>query len=297
MASCQINMNLARVLKKVRQDGLCGAFKAVGRSIHGRLFTTGYDTEYVRPILEKIWKLKSSITLVEIGANVGATESDPFYKFITEHFPTKQDSRPLKCRAVLVEPVLDLYKQLVTNYAKYQGITCINAAIAESAGVKRFYRFRSDIDLAAFGLPSFAYQLGSFDRNNVVSACPVFPDEVTRTAFIKANVLESDIPCATLQGILDAEGIAHVDLLVIDAEGYDYQILKTINFSRSAPDYINYERTHLRKDQAACRRLLLKSGYALFDHNDDTLCIRGKKLTYIENVREQIYIRWLESIY
>ena len=290
-------MYLRKILTKIRNEGLRGALKSVGRRLQGRIFTTGYDTDVVRPLLEELWEENGSVSLVEIGANIGATESDPLYNFIRQHYGSHLKSNDSESRAILIEPVKELYDQLVDNYANINGVICINAAIAEFSGVKRFYRFRSNIDIEALGLPPYAHQLGSFDLSNITSSFPSFPDEAAREAFLNANVLESEVPCSTLHEILDAEKIDHVDLLLIDAEGYDYQILKTINFSEFAPKYINYERTHLGKDQAACRRLLLKNGYSLLDHSDDTLCIKGKKLGILESLRERIYIYWLELIF
>jgi hypothetical protein len=63
--------------------------------------------------------------------------------------------------------------------------------------------------------------------------------------------------------------------LQIDAEGYDFKILKTLDFNKLKPKFINYERVLLQEDEQACREMLEAQGYRLFDWGQDTLCILG----------------------
>jgi FkbM family methyltransferase len=290
-------MLLKRVAQKIRRDGLKGLAKSVGRWIQGRYLGTPYGEEVVAPVLEDIIQRKGSVMLVQVGANIGATDSDPIHKFIVRHFTRTGNSATARNRAILIEPVKYLYDQLAANYAGYDGVHCVNAAVAEVSGSKFFYRFRDGIDPAAHGLPWFAHQLGSFDREFILGNCPPFSDPAAREAFIRENVVESEVPCVTLHDLFEREKVGEVDMLVVDTEGYDYEILKTLDFSRMAPAYINYERSHLRKDQAACRRLLVRNGYALYDHADDTFCTRGKSVGPIARLRESIYDAWLDAIY
>jgi hypothetical protein len=61
-------------------------------------------------------------------------------------------------------------------------------------------------------------------------------------------------------------------VLVIDTEGFDYQIIRQVDFKRIHPDIIVYEHKHLsRQDALACRQLLQKQGYALEKHLGNTL--------------------------
>ncbi len=79
----------------------------------------------------------------------------------------------------------------------------------------------------------------------------------------------------TLQQLLDRHQIEHLDLLQIDAEGYDFEILQTLDFSKTKPTFINYERVLLQENEPACRRLLSDQGYMLMDWGEkDTLAIR-----------------------
>ncbi|MBK9465376.1 MAG: FkbM family methyltransferase [Chitinophagaceae bacterium] len=68
----------------------------------------------------------------------------------------------------------------------------------------------------------------------------------------------------------------HVDLLLIDTEGYDFEILKTIDFSNFRPDLLIFEVSNLdRKDFNASIEILKKNEYQVYINHID--CIALKK--------------------
>src|SRR5260370_16447295 len=124
---------LRRAVAKIRRDGPTAAFKAVGRSIHGKLFGTEWDFTLIPHLLDQMLGEGGTLTIVQIGANVGNTGTDQIYTFLKRVQTDRiADAAPIK--AVLIEPVRHLYEKLVQNYAGFQGISCVQAAIAESAG-------------------------------------------------------------------------------------------------------------------------------------------------------------------
>jgi FkbM family methyltransferase len=285
-----------RILGKLRRDGFRTTAKVTGRIIHERLFPTSFDFELVPALLEKILAERGAVTLVQIGANTGNTGTDQLYKFIARHgAPGCQGAS--KVRAVLIEPVRHLYEQLGANYAGFAGVTCVQAAIAETSGTKPFYRLREGINLAEHGLPAYAEELGSFLRENLSSLWAHDPANVRLREFVQANIVEESIPCLRLEEVLRREKITDLDLLQIDTEGYDYAILRSLDFTRFKPCYINYERIHLGRDEAACRRMLLYHGYSLQDHGQDTLCTAKARLGSLKRFREWAYGCWLETIH
>lgn len=81
------------------------------------------------------------------------------------------------------------------------------------------------------------------------------------------------VQCTTLHQLLDRHDVTQLDLLQIDTEGYDSEILRTLDFTRIRPRFVNYERVLLQGDEPACRALLKAAGYILRDWGQDTLCI------------------------
>jgi hypothetical protein len=91
--------------------------------------------------------------------------------------------------------------------------------------------------------------------------------------FWLAHRVTERVRCTTVAALLERHGVRHLDLLQIDAEGYDHEILRTIDFDALRPRFINYERVLLGADEPACRALLTAAGYRLVDWGQDTLAI------------------------
>lgn len=213
--------------------------------------------------------------IVQIGAFVGATDNDPLHAFLTR---TLGDT-PASGRgstAVLVEPVAEYFARLRQAYAGAPGVRFEHAAIAESAGTRDFYRLAADP--AAHGLPAWLAQLGSLRADRMTALWDRYErghlaaESDTLTRFYRDHQVVEPVTCITFDMLLERHGLTHVDLLQIDTEGYDYEILRTIDFRRVRPSFINYERVLLQDDEAACRQMLREAGYTLTDWGQDTLC-------------------------
>lgn len=80
------------------------------------------------------------------------------------------------------------------------------------------------------------------------------------------------MPCELLADVLARNGIAHIDLLHIDVEGYDFELIKQLDLSQLAPHAILYEHMHLSEsDKMAAEKLLRDAGYRIQCFSKDTL--------------------------
>jgi FkbM family methyltransferase len=50
-----------------------------------------------------------------------------------------------------------------------------------------------------------------------------------------------DVPAKTLQSLIDQHGLTHIDFLSLDTEGYEYEAMNGLDFSRNPPRYIRVE--------------------------------------------------------
>lgn len=216
----------------------------------------------------------SRFSIVQIGAYIGNTVNDPLHGFLVRELPRKPEST-----VVLVEPVADYFARLQDAYAGLPGIRLENVAIAEQAGQRDFYRLGADP--AEHGHPEWLSQLGSLQPTRMTVMWDHYEqglmDQLGETADLKEwwlrhRVIEP-VSCITLSQLLDRHDLTQLDLLQIDAEGYDYEILRTIDFSHVRPRFVNYERVLLHDDEAACRSMMMAAGYVLFDFGQDTLCV------------------------
>ena len=100
------------------------------------------------------------------------------------------------------------------------------------------------------------------------------------------------VPARTLQSILDDQGVSHVDFLSLDAEGYELEILRGVDFARTTFSYMlielypdNREPTVAHLSGAGYDLIVNYSGYNPEDnpqwdgtHNDYLFARRGLKL-------------------
>ena len=122
------------------------------------------------------------------------------------------------------------------------------------------------------GDPEWADQLGSFDRDVVMKHAIRIPD-------LAARIEEMSVPCAPFGQLLSDHGITRLDLLHIDTEGYDFEILKTVDFAGpTAPGAVLYEHAHLSPGDVAAAELLLRAaGYRVVPMARDTYAERRRR--------------------
>jgi FkbM family methyltransferase len=188
---------------------------------------------------------------VQIGSNDGQ-QRDPLHDFILER----------QWRGILVEPVPYLFQRLKENYAQQKGLIFEGVAISASDAPAEFY-FVSQDAKQKLDLPYWFDQLGSFDKGHIIK-------HFGRA--IEPFIVSSHVPTLTFTQLLDKNGVNRVDLLHIDCEGYDYEILKSVDFQRCRPSVIIYEHEHLgAKDKQAALQLLAGLQYACTEQGSDTI--------------------------
>lgn len=256
---------IKKILKKYREEGMDGIESAVlGRIVKAR------GVHPIQGALRTLRK-KDFVCIVQIGAFVGATDNDPICSFLKDTVALKT-----KLKAVLVEPVKEYYDKLKLNYHDLPGVHFENVAIAQESGPHKFYRL--GVDPVAHGFPSWLAQLGSLKEERMTTMW----DNCERSEDCKAFYLEhrvvETIDCITSHQLFDRHGIKEIDLLQIDAEGYDYEILRTVDFKKVRPRFINYERMLLLNKEPECRAMMRAAGYRLIDFEQDTFCVRKGRL-------------------
>jgi FkbM family methyltransferase len=261
-----------RLRNRYRRDGWRGLTWAAARRVAGPPPAPPTNAARVDPtpmdaVLQWLAE-QPTFAVVQIGAYVGNTANDPLYPFLTRELPRHPGST-----ALLVEPVATYYEQLVAAYDGVAGAAFEHAAIADAAGERDFYRI--DVDPRSVGKP-VSWDLGQLsslraDRmEELWSAVEQIPEV---QAYYREHRVVERVTCLTYADLITRHGLTQIDLLQIDAEGYDFQILSSIDFSASRPRFINYERILLRDDEPACRALLEAAGYVLFDWDIDTMAV------------------------
>ncbi|MDZ4804312.1 MAG: FkbM family methyltransferase [Candidatus Eisenbacteria bacterium] len=215
------------------------------------------DQDRVRDRIERALSGRSDIFFVEIGANDGVA-GDVLHPLIMAH---------PEWRGLFVEPIRHLFEGLRRNYRSAPRFQFANVAISEQRGTALIYFLPAAvIGARGRGIPAWAQGLGSFDRGHILRE---LGPEVE--PLIQTQEAES-IPLGEL---LDRHGVRRIDLLQIDVEGFDYQVLRQVDFSRYTPAVVRFEHKHLSPDdQTRAWDLLKAAGYQLEIEETDTLACR-----------------------
>jgi len=223
------------------------------------------DQTPMQSVLEDLAS-RPSFSVVQIGAYIGNTSNDPIFDFVTEYLPHRPGSI-----VVLVEPISTYFSQLTEAY-KGLDVRLENVAIADTDGTREMFRI-ADIDPIVHGQPPFITQLSSFREDRMTTLWEAYEKDAAVQEFYLQHRIKETVQCSTFDRLLDRHGLATLDLLQIDTEGYDFTLLQSIDFDRVRPRFVNYERVLLQADESACRWMMRQAGYVLLDWGQDTLCI------------------------
>jgi FkbM family methyltransferase len=189
---------------------------------------------------------------VQIGANDGRS-GDPLHRLIVQR----------QWSGILVEPIPHVFNQLLATYHGNPLLSFENVAIADGPEWRPFYYLRETDD----DLPSWYRQLGSLDLRVLLSHRGAIPQ-------IERYIESIMVPCLTFDQLLDRHRRPRVDLIHIDAEGWEFNILKSVNVARYMPSAILYEHKHLATaDARAAEDLLTSLGYRMTYFPDDSLAV------------------------
>ena len=167
----------------------------------------------------------------------------------------------------MVEPVPYIFKRLQSNYEGIERVALENAAIADRDGELPFFHLRDATAAERAELPSWYDGIGSFNRDSILAHANDMPDVASR-------IVEARVPALSFDSLLAKHGIDAIDLVVIDTEGYDAEIIRSIDFNRHRPKLLLYEHYHLdAATRAGTRALLEEAGYLTMEEGFDTFCV------------------------
>lgn len=148
---------------------------------------------------------------------------------------------------VLVEPNPLHIKTIEDSYRDIGNVHVENIAIATNNQKEVNFYYHPDDG------PNF--EVASLDPNHICKHRDYKLDEL--------KVLK--VPTMTMNSLLDKYKIKEVDLLIMDTEGMDDTILKTIDFSKYKINRLLFENCHLKDE--GIYDYLIKRGFYVVDRN------------------------------
>ena len=219
--------------------------KIIGGAIFKRKIVFDFDRTF-NSNFPKNQRLK----FIQIGGNDGVS-FDHLYQKVTTR----------KSEGLILEPSPRYFEKLKLNYRKFNSIKLLPYAIFEKKGVLELFELN---DIGLKNHPAWAAGIGSVDINHLTNL-NVKLDEIARI----------EVEGITFDDLLETHPeFLNVDYLQLDTEGYDFQILKTIDFQKFNAKMIKFEFKNLSTDQQDGAISIFKDDYFLFRDDLDLVCLR-----------------------
>ncbi len=191
--------------------------------------------------LERLAEEVRAVRFLHIGAHDGVS-NERLERFI----------RQKGWRGVFVEPLSGLLSTLRDNYRDVEGLAFENSAVAEEDGERLFFEV-----VPRPGMPDWVNQFSSLRKDVILAHADAVPG-------LEECIVERRVPCVTVETLVGKHSIGALDLIVVDTEGYDYEVLRQLDLDTVRPRVIIYEDKHLTlRDRHAAGRLLTSAGYAV----------------------------------
>jgi FkbM family methyltransferase len=154
--------------------------------------------------------------MIQIGTNNGADEFNCLVKSLNPNM------------VILVEPNIKLNGEIIKNYE----------------GIKNFYLENVAITEVSKGLVKLVIPKNHYDKNGIRIGKNNYVDchySLLPMDDWGNDFNEVESPSMTFTELCDKYGIVNIHYLQIDTEGYDAEIIKSINFKHLNIDIIKYE--------------------------------------------------------
>ncbi len=225
--------------------------KKIFKLLNTILEKRGYELRKKSYFTEKLNELLQSPTFyfIQVGAHDGV-RFDSLYQYLTEH----------NVHGIVIEPIRKYYNRLAMNYEDYLHVVPLNIGL-HATDKKATLHFVDP--MASIDLPTWSAGIGSFmDTHH------------QKSNISDQSIISQEVECKHLMEVIGENNVQHIDLLQIDVEGYDFEVLKMLNFQQIKPRLIKYEYVNLSENEKeASVALLQANGYKIYFEAGDTVGI------------------------
>lgn len=199
-------------------------------------------------ILNNIFNKSLIKTLVQIGSNDGK-RFDILNKFIKKYSPT----------SILVEPIKKDFDDLKKNYSNQKNISFENSAISVNNKFNTLFKVK-DEKLKFYS--EHVKGITSFNEKHLL-----------KHGISKFHIEEVEVNSLSIFDLQKKYSINHLDLLMIDAEGYDGDIVIDFLSTNTLRPLIIFEYIHINyKTFKEVTKLLTLKKYQYFKIDENLIC-------------------------
>lgn len=224
----------------------------------GRSFLKLFNAKLVKiipdkseEILSRFAKENEGVKFLQIGGNDGISH-DCLYQIVLKH----------KWQGVVVEPLDEFFRKLQLNYSFYDKVEPVRYAIHPTEQEMIMFKL-NPLKYGDYGF--WAGGIASFNKKHLISH-----------NILDEDIIEEVVPCINLMKLIFEKNLKDLDYLQIDTEGFDFQILKMIDFKAISPKLIRFEYASLSESELSESKEILKN-YTLEQDGSDVFAHLRKK--------------------
>ncbi|MES2239806.1 MAG: FkbM family methyltransferase [Bacteroidota bacterium] len=206
-------------------------------------------------LLERNFPKYTNFNFIQVGANDGVS-FDNLYEIVVNR----------KSTGIVIEPIKEYFDELVLNYIEFENIVKENKAVHPTEKEFSIYKVKKK---AYSKYPDWVRGIASFN-----------PSHHEALNIEKSDIFEVLVKCDHLMNIINQNSEnKKIDYFQVDTEGFDYEVIKMIDFKIIKPKIIKFESISLSTpDISSLDGLLKKQGYYIFKEGNDTVAVDLKKI-------------------
>ncbi len=208
-----------------------------------------------RRLLERNFPKSANFNFVQVGANDGVS-FDSLYEMVVNR----------KSSGLVIEPIEEYFDELVHNYIEFENIVKENKAVHPTEKEFPIYKVKTE---AYDKYPDWAKGIASFN-----------PSHHKVLNIETSDIFEVLVACDHLMNIIK-ENVENkeIDYFQVDTEGFDYEVIKMIDFKIIKPKILKFESVSLSlEDINSVNNLLKEQGYYIFKEGNDVVAVDLKKV-------------------
>jgi FkbM family methyltransferase len=221
-------------------------------------------------LIEYIEK-NDNVFFIQIGANDGIHDPDNGYSD-----PLNPLIKQYNLNGIIIEPQPKVFEELRKTYKENNNLILEKIAIAQETKNKHLYTISFSTARWATGLASFYKEViqKHIDNGRVESKAK---EEGIKLPLKRSQYISSEeVECITFEDLMKKHNVNDISFILIDTEGYDYEIIKLIDFEKYKPSILIFEHKHLSvSDYKNCLDLLKQFNYVVRLNSGDTIAYQS----------------------
>ena len=140
-------------------------------------------------------------------------------------------------KVLLIEPVNYNLQSLKNRFKNKNNMIYENVGVSDEKKQIKFY-YVKESSVKKLG-KEWGSGIGSFRKKHLLD------HHRKRFKIIESDLEEVDIKIVVFNDLVEKYNIIEIEYLLIDTEGYDYQIIKSIDFNKTKINKVKFEYKHL----------------------------------------------------